>query len=326
FILSLWSNLIEKFNETDSSSFYYNKNSFLKKAREALTLDKSQLYKLNNQYNNLYAMPVELVNKPIFEANNNNFFVLDLKSLIDSNLAITERLKRFSGKSHREFKECYYSKIAEKLFCFLIRKIFPEQATISADQDGMPDAYILEGKSLILFEFTTREPGFYRLHTGTIEEFFSEYKKFLIKTKGQSSNRGGKLYQISKHIEKLKQGKNEIYPILLTDNYIGDFDLLNNYESFLSEEIQSNSDLHILNDYPLIILCIDDLFIIWRYLEKSNRFYDLVDLLKSWANTNKGDYHYHFSRFVAMQCKSSACSDDYKEIINDMKKNLKIVD
>jgi len=193
---------------------------------------------------------------------------------------------------------------------------------VSADQDGMPEAYILEDNKLILFEFTTREPGFYRLHTGTIEDFFSEYKKFLIKTKGQSSTRVGKLYQVSKHIEKLKKGANEIYPILVTDNYIGDFDLINSYKSFLTKEIQNNRDLSVFNDYPLTILCIDDIFTAWRYLEKCDRFHSLIGLLKSWGNAKKGDYQYRFSRFVATN-KKPACSDDYKEIINDMIKSLK---
>ena len=94
-----------------------------------------------------------------------------------------------------------------------------------------------------------------------------------------------------------KQGKTVI-PILVTENYLGDYDLLNQFDNFLDKKIKKYGLTNILKHKPLI-LCLDDLEIFWALSNEDKAIQELETRLQTWEKSDKGKFLYNFSYFIS---------------------------
>lgn len=329
FIASLWQYYFSSFDINRSETFliYDSKfNNSLPVIKHISTTPIELGNKLEfTQDMELYRMPIETVRHPILMKDEGVRYPIDLVSIIDTNGALAYEIFKkcyysdqngSEQKQYRIFKENIYSSVSEDIFIKIIKKIFSENFEETRNIEGYPDCIIQNDNLIFLFEYTTAEPGFMSLFSEHINKVKNKYSDVLVARKNQSQQKA-KLKQISNQIDLLKskyRDKN-IFPIMVTDNHFGDFDLLNEMGYFLTNAI-CEQNLQNLQEHKLTILSMDDIFNIFQY-EETNSLSNLAEKVQHWNSdlSIKKDYFYSFSVYLKATCND--ISKEYKAFCDE---------
>ncbi|MDP2279901.1 MAG: hypothetical protein Q8K51_16985, partial [Nitrospirota bacterium] len=124
----------------------------------------------------------------------------------------------------------------------------------------------------------------------------------------------GKFFQLNDYIEQAKNNNKKIIPILVTENCLGDFDLLNKFDNYLENEINKNG-LQNLRNRKSLIINLDDLEIFWAMSTENAAEADFIGCIESWekAKAEKGPFHYNFSYFIVNKNNGIVRNAKYKE-------------
>lgn len=191
-----------------------------------------------------------------------------------------------------------YGYLLEKYFVFLIENIFPG-IKLTYTGNGEPDA-ILEAKVngeiyLIIFEFTTKFYKISSLYNRESKNFIDDLDRILFSDK---RNDKGKFINLNKYIVNYKKQSKTLIPILVTESWFGDYDLLNRIDNILDMKIQEHN-LSDLKMFKPFILSLDDLETYWATSIKGEEVKGFIELLKRWEKAQKGKYLYNFASFVS---------------------------
>jgi len=177
-------------------------------------------------------------------------------------------------------------------------KIFPE-VQLTYNQNGKPDATLevdLNGKIyLIIFEFTTKPYKISSLYNKASKNFETDLNRILF---NKQRNDKGKFINLNKYVDFYKEEGKNIIPILVTESWLGDYDLLNRIDHILDKKIKENSLSNLRNNKPLI-LSLDDLETFWAISTKGKEGEEFIDRLKIWEETQKGNYSFNFASFIS---------------------------
>ncbi|HHF7345227.1 TPA: hypothetical protein ACPSKB_001646 [Legionella feeleii] len=280
----------------------------------------------------LYKSAQRLVGTPLLILDSETRCPFDLACLIDTNGALTYKIFEdgyFSGiedqrfKDFKRFKDEIYARVSEDMFLSLVKEFFPNNFYYTADKEGYPDGILKVDNSLIILEYTTRDPGFISLYSHEISTVVTKYKNILTNNSLQTDPKA-KLGQISNQIDLLKKdfSFSKIIPILITDNHFGDYDLLNNIDHFLTHAIWE-MNLTNLKENKLTILSMDDFFTIFM-LKETNNCKILMESLDKW-NLNyqlKQEFYFSFSCFLLNEYKIK--SKKFKKLAERAFQNINI--
>lgn len=241
---------------------------------------------------------------PIFKINNSQFCIIDFKFLIegicsgliwkiDSIIKNNDKVN-YSIQNIRE----QYGYLIEKYFCFLVEKIFSDPE-ITYDQANKPDC-ILEIKTkdedyIVLIEFTTKNYRISSLYNKSSDNFKEDLYRILFSTR---RNDKGKFINLNNYVEQHKLKNKKILPILLTESFIGDFDLLNRFDNILNKKIQEHNLENLIVHKP-IIMNLDDLETFWAISSVGKEKEEFVASLIDWEKGQKGKYFYSFANFIS---------------------------
>jgi hypothetical protein len=228
---------------------------------------------------------------PIFKVNENLFCIIDLRSLMERSCtgfiwtirASNNDIKFYALKSQ-------YGNLLESYFHDLLGKIVGETNVVKSHEEGVSDAIIRHNNISLIFEFTTEYYTMASLNNSNKNECFRKLDEILF------NNGKGKINNIGRYNkdEREKNHNNLIIPILVTEKYLGDTDLLNLSGYNLKEKI-GNIEM------PLI-LSIDDLEIFWSFLISDNKkevIEELINCLTSWrAEKNKNKFSYNIGFYI----------------------------
>ena len=302
------------FNYDKVDSFYIRKNNFpdtdrLIRLIKFLAQDMNCMQKhfasnRRDRVNGFYRNCQNFFDRPVFKIDDHNFCILDLKFLIES--LCSGFLWRIEDKAslqniHQEMKG-YYGQLLEKYFVFLIEQIFAN-AKIGKSQGSGPDAIVETDDCLIIFEFTTEYFRFASLYNASID-FAKEDLHRLLFNQGNNDplSRGkkdrGKFLKLNEYMNTTEKHRKTILPILVTENYLGDFDLLNQFDNILDTKIQEYGLTNVRVHKPLI-LCLDDLEIFWALCTEAKSVQEFEECLLGWEKSDKGKVLYNFSNYIS---------------------------
>lgn len=319
------------FDYRNINSFYIRKNNFPDTDRlmcliEYLARDKNcmQEHFARNRRDAVYGFYrnfQDFFDRPIFKIDHDNFCILDLKFLIEG--LCSGFLWRIKDKASLQtiLKELkgYYGQLLEKYFVFLLEQIFGH-TKISKAIDSGPDSILETDDYLIIFEFTTEYYRFSSLYNTSTTSFMQDLHRLLFNKgvndpDGRNKKDKGKFLKLNEYLNSMgKQGKT-IIPILVTENYIGDYDLLNQFDNFLDNNIKKYGLTNIQKHKPLI-LCLDDLEILWGLTSEDKPVQDLGEHVQTWGRCDKGKFLYNFSYFLASQSGAVIKNKNYTKFFD----------
>jgi len=214
-----------------------------------------------------------------------------------------------------------YGQLLEKYFIFLLQKIFPEsEIKITINDEGNPDAVIENKDSIIIFEFTTEYYRFSSLYNPEIDDLQDDLYKLLFNTgkkdlKGRGKKDKGKFYKLNNYIEQQKGRNKKIIPILVTESYIGDYDLINKFNNVLEFNINNSSKLANIKNHKPLLICLDDLETFWAFSNPSDATKKFIKFIEDWGENEKGGHHYNFSYYMS-KIDNRVVNDEYKTFFN----------
>ncbi len=321
------------FNYKHISTFYINKDKFgsgesFIKLIDHLSIDLEGMKQkfLNDQRRDkiegFYEHFQNFFDKPIFKIDENNYCIIDLKFLIEGMCSgFIWHLNDLSPVKFEQIKD-QYGHLVEEYFIFLVTKIF-KGVLITNKETNQPDAILELDDYIIIFEFTTEYYKFASLYNTNTKEILDDLYKIFF-NEGKTDNRGrgkkdkGKFLKLENYI-KVKESKGKkIIPVIITENYIGDYDLIDNFDRFIEKEI-SNKQLNRLKKHKPLIINLDDLEIFWAFSEHSKASQEFVQYIQSWEKSDKGSFHYNFSYFIIEQTDGLIKNNDYKKFFNFQK-------
>ncbi len=96
----------------------------------------------------------------------------------------------------------------------------------------------------------------------------------------------------------------------LTENYLGDYDLLNQFDNILDTKIQKYGLTNLQAHKPLI-LCLDDFEIFWALSTEEKAVQDFEEYYRGWERSDKGSFLYNFSSFISSNNDAVIKNDKY---------------
>ena len=302
-----------RFDMRDRKTFYIDGNIFkgtkVIQTVEALSKDINGFYeefakkRRDEIDNDVFYYFQRIFDYPIFKSGNADFCIIDLKFFIEgvcSGLVwkIESILKNNNKVNYSIQKiKAQYGYLLEEYFIFLMKIIFPE-VQLTYNQNGKPDAVLeidANGESyIILFEFTTK---FYRissLYNKSSNNFRDDLDRVLFSDERDDK---GKFINLNKYTTDYQKQNKIVIPILVTECWLGDYDLLNRIDNFLDKKIKEHN-LNSLSVSKPLILSLDDLETFWAISTEGNGGKEFIDLLKIWDKVQKGKYLYNFASFV----------------------------
>ncbi|HLA26878.1 MAG TPA: hypothetical protein VJZ49_03170 [Syntrophales bacterium] len=319
------------FDHRNINSFYIRKNNFpdtdrliylikfiardINCLREHFARDRRD--EVSGSYRNLR----DFFDQPIFKIDDDNFCILDLKFLIEG--LCSGFLWRIKDKAslqniHQGLKG-YYGQLLEKYFVFLLEQIFGH-TKISKAIDSGPDSIVETKDYLIIFEFTTEYYRFASLYNESTDFFVKDLKRLLFNRgkddpDGRNKKDKGKFLKLNEYLNTSAKQEKKIIPILVTENYLGDYELLNQFDNVLDKEIQKYGLTNIQKHKPLI-LCLDDLEIFWALSNEDNAVQELETSFQTWGTSDKGKFLYNFSYFISSRSDAIIRNDKYLDFFD----------
>ena len=303
-----------QFDMENTRSFYIGKAQFegtkVVPTMDALSKDITGFYEEFNRQrrdeidNDVYCYLQTIFDYPIFKSSDTEFCIIDFKFLIEGicsgliwkiDSSLKHNQKR--GYSIQKIKE-QYGYLLENYFIFLIKKIFPE-VKLTNNQNGNPDAILevdFNGESyIVIFEFTTKYCKLSSLYNRTSKNFINDLNRILF---SDVRNDKGKFINLNKYADNYKNQSKTVIPILITENWLGDYDLLNRIDNILNNKLQEHN-LNNLVAFKPLILSLDDLETFWAISTKNKESKEFIAFLKLWAKVQKGEYLYNFAIFLS---------------------------
>ncbi|MCG2778887.1 MAG: hypothetical protein L6406_24690 [Desulfobacterales bacterium] len=314
------------FDYRNIGSFYIRKNNFPDADRficliKSLAQDKNCIQKhfarkRRDEVTGFYRHFSDFFDRPVFKIDDDSFCILDLKFLIEGLCSgLLWRINDIaSSNGGLQGLKGYYGQLIEKYFDFLLEQIFGH-TKISKSAGSGPDSIVETDDYLIIFEFTTEYYRFSSLYNASTNSFVEDLHRLLFNIGesdpcGRSKKDKGKFFKLNEYLNSTgKQGKTVI-PILVTENYLGDYDLLNQFDNFLDKKIQKYGLTNILKHKPLI-LCLDDLEIFWALSSEDKAIQELETRLQTWEKSDKGKFLYNFSYFISSHSDAIIKSKSY---------------
>ena len=310
------------FDYRNIDSFYIRKNNFgetdqLIRLIAFLARDKNCMQKhfarnRQDDVSGFYSHFRNFFDRPVFKIDDDSFCILDLKFLIEG--LCSSFLWRIEDKAslqdrHQELKG-YYGQLLEEYFAFLLKQIFGH-AKISRVPGSGPDCIVETDHYLFIFEFTTEYYRFSSLYNASTNFFVKDLHRLLFNQGkddpcGRSKRDKGKFLKLNEYLNATGNREKIIIPILVTENCLGDYDLLNQFNNFLDNNIQKYGLTNIQKHKPLI-LCLDDLEIFWALSNEDKAIQELETHIHTWEKSDKGKFLYNFSYFIS----------SHKDIINN---------
>lgn len=302
------------FDYRNIDSFYIRKNNFgetdqLIRLIAFLARDKNCMQKhfarnRQDDVSGFYSHFRNFFDRPVFKIDDDSFCILDLKFLIEG--LCSGFLWRIEDKAslqdrHQELKG-YYGQLLEEYFAFLLKQIFGH-AKISRVPGSGPDCIVESDDYLFIFEFTTEYYRFSSLYNASTNSFVKDLHRLLFNQGkddpcGRSKRDKGKFLKLNEYLNATGNREKIIIPILVTENCLGDYDLLNQFNNFLDNNIQKYGLTNIQKHKPLI-LCLDDLEIFWALSNEDKAIQELETHIQTWGKSDKGKFLYNFSYFIS---------------------------
>jgi len=265
-----------------------------------------------------YAFFQNIFDHPVYKINQETFCIMDLKFLFDGICSgLLWHLRRLSESNLQATKE-QYGYLLEKYFIFMVSKLF-NNIQITSQAENKPDALVETNDSIIIFEFTTEYYRISSLYDIGAESFLEDLYRLLFNEGredplARGKKEKGKFYKLNTYFEELKSKGKRILPVLITENYLGDYDLLDRFGNFMLGNIENKGLDNLMGIKPLIIN-LDDLEFYWAFSDPNN-VEGFINYLDMWRNTSRGEYHYNFSYFVSSQNNGMIKNDEYKKFFN----------
>jgi len=258
----------------------------------------------------------DFFDRPIFKSDDNNFCVLDLKFFVEGLCSgFLWRIADMASLQHNlQDLKGYYGQLLEKYFVFLLEQIFGRNRVRKTPGQGA-DAVVETDDCLLLFEFTTEYFRFASLYNTDTISFMEDMKRLLFnRGKNDPGSREkkdkGKLIKLNEYLNISHKQEKKIIPILVTENYLGDYDLLNQFDNTLDKEIRGCGLTSIQKHKPFI-LCLDDLEIFWALSNKDKSVQELVEFIQEWEESDKGKFLYNFSYFISSRSDAIVRNESY---------------
>lgn len=318
------------FNYKNRNSFYINRSNFEKdpnflKLIEHLSQDIDGLKKNINLerkdvIEGFFKHFQIFFDYPVLKIDKDNFCIIDLKFLLEGICSgLFWHISKVSDIDVTNLKD-QYGYLMEKYFLFLLKNIFPD-IKCTSENTGQPDAVLELDDIIIIFEFTTEYYRYASLYNTDNSEFKNDIYRILFNEgkkdpHGRKKKDEGKFIKLNNYMEQLKTDKKRIISVLVTENYFGDYDLLNEFDNIISINIQKNGLKNIQKHRPLIIN-LDDLETCWGYFKQQDSIKNFIEAVDSWnAIVEKGPYHYNFSGFISFYNEGKIENENYREFFN----------
>jgi len=258
---------------------------------------------------------------PIFEIDSNNYCIIDLKFLFEGLCAgFLWRINEISPSNLQEIKE-QYGYLLEIYFHELLKNIFGDQAIQVPDGEGNPDAILETDTHIFIIEFTVEYFRFASLYSENTTEFQKDVYRLLFNEgkhdlNARNKKDKGKFHKLNDYLDKYKNSKKTIIPILVTENYVGDFDLLDRFNGQLNKNIVSKN-LHNLKLNKPLILNLDDLEVFWTLSNSKKATEQFIDFVETWnILAEKGPYHFSFSNFISNKYRKDEIDNKSNNLFN----------
>lgn len=303
-----------QFDMKNIRTFYIDKSKFedtgVIPTLDALSKDIEGFYeefnrpRRDNIDNDVYRYLQGIFDYPVFKCSDTEFCIIDFKFLIEGICSglmwkIDSVLKN-NNKGNQSIQNIrgQYGYLLENYFVFLMKKIFPG-VQLTNNQNSKPDAVLeidANGENYnIIFEFTAK---FYRissLYNKSSKNFSDDLDRVLFSKERADK---GKFINLNKYTTNYQKQNKTVIPILVTESWLGDYDLLNRIDNFLDKKIQEHNLGNLLTSKPFI-LSLDDLETFWAISSEGNSGKEFVEFLKIWQKAQKGKYRYNFASFVS---------------------------
>ncbi|MEW5948846.1 MAG: hypothetical protein AB1711_05475 [Thermodesulfobacteriota bacterium] len=314
------------FDYRNHASFYIDRNNFPDTdrlirlinfiAQDINCFQKHFVKERRDKVSGFYRNFREFFDRPIFKIDDNRFCILDLKFLIEGLCSgFLWRIEDMASLQdvHQKLKG-YYGQLVEKYFVFLLEQIFGRNR-VEKTQGSGPDAIVKTEGCTIIFEFTTEYYKFASLYNKSTDSFLKDLKRLLFNQgkddpTGRNKKDKGKLLKLNEYLNTSEKQGEKITPILVTENYLGDYDLLNQFDNALDNEIQKCGLTNIQKHKPLI-LCLDDLEIFWAVSNEDKAVQKLVECIREWEESDKGKFLYNFSYFISSRSDAIIKNESY---------------
>lgn len=258
---------------------------------------------------------------PVFKIDDDNYCIIDLKFLFEGLCAgFIWRINEISPQTLQKIKE-QYGYLLEEYFVELLKKIFGEQKITRPNENGKPDAILETDSHILIFEFTVEYYRFASLYSEKMEAFQQDvYRLLFNEGKHYLNSRGkkdkGKFHKLNNYLEEYKNSQKTVIPILVTENYFGEYEMLDCFNSQLSENVVSKNLDNIKQNRPLIIN-LDDIEIFWRISNSEKVADQFIDFVEKWRQLqDKGLYHFNFSYFVSETHKQEDVKNNSKDFFS----------
>jgi hypothetical protein len=318
------------FKKENPLSFYISKKEFLEdnsliRLIDDLSLDINDFKKLfdnsrrKDKTDAFYRNFQDIFDHPIFKVDHDTFCILDLKFLFEGICSgFLWHLTKKSSAGLQDFK-AQYGRLMDEYFSFIIKKIFPN-VRCTNKIEGEPDAILESEEVIIIFEFTVEYYRLASLYKADNRFFIEDLSRILFNdNSGQQTDRikndKGKFFKLNRYISNYKNKNKRIIPVLITENNLGDYDLLNQFDKILSENTINKQLSNIQTSIPLI-MNLDDLEIFWAFSDQANPVNDFIRYIDEWEKAEKGIYHYNFASFVSFQNNNLVKNEQYIKFFN----------
>jgi hypothetical protein len=316
------------FDYRNLGSFYINKNNFPNTdrlirlikflAKDINCLQTHFIEERKDEVIGFFRYFRDFFDRSVFKIDDDRCCILDLKFLMEGLCSgFLWRIKDNASlqNDHQQLKG-YYGQLIEKYFVFLIEQIFGRNRIVKVKGNG-PDAKIETDDCLIIFEFTTEYYRFASLYNESTS-FFSKDLKRLLFNRGKDDPDGrnkkdrGKFLKLNEYLDTVRRGEQgkTIITVLVTENYLGDYDLLNQFDNILDIKIQEYGLTNLRAHKPLI-LCLDDFEIFWALSTEGKAVQDFEECYRGWENSDKGRLLYNFSNFISSNNDAVIKNDNY---------------
>lgn len=318
------------FNYNALDTFYINIRNFadnngLIKLIDKYSLDYNgfkQLFASNTRRDvieGFYKNFQDFFDHPIYKIDKDNYCIIDLKYLFEGICSgLIWHLNKISETNLQSFKE-QYGYLMEEYFFTIIKRLF-NGIKISNKESGKPDATLETDQVVIFFEFTTEYYRFASLYNAGIKEILDDLHRLLFNdgikdllSRGKQDK--GKFHKIDNYINEIKTTNKRIIPILVTENNLGDYDLLNRFDGFLTNKI-NDKNLNNLKGVKPLIINLEDIELCWAFCDPKDTSKDFVKYVDDWDRAKKGKYHFNFSSFVSSQNDGKIKNQKYSEFFN----------
>jgi len=329
------------FDYRNIGSFYIKKNNFPETDKlicliESVAKDKNSIQQhfaknRRDGVSGFFQHFRDFFDHPVFKIDDDSFCILDLKFLIEGLCSgLLWRIRdNASLKNDLQQLKGYYGQLIEKYFVFLLEKIFGQDKVYKTPGQGA-DVIVETYDYLIIFEFTTEYYRFSSLYNTSTNSFMQDLHRLLFNQGSDDPcNRGksdkGKFLKLNEYLNTAAENrKKTIIPILVTENYLGDYDLLNQFDNFLDKKIE-RFGLKNIQQYKPVILCLDDLEIFWALCDEDKAVQELETYIQTWEKSDKGKFLYDFSYFISSDndiIKNKSYTDffDYSKFLEELAK------